>query len=158
MASEQLQSSSTSTDKIPAAHSPEPQKHSGTLPWDVLQGWVSLPATLSPLCTPSLGISLQTAHPERGVCPAPSLLPQMVTSASCQPAFPQVMLQTPLPMGTTTSSAKISQVQLYHLALGCSYPHFSGQKAASSTLSRKEPRLHLLQRVSFSIAPQPPRP
>lgn len=30
-------------------------------------------------------VSSQNAHPEGGVCPAPSLLPQMVTSANCQP-------------------------------------------------------------------------
>lgn len=61
---------------IPAARSHRQGSSLGTL----------LPAMLSlPSGHPLWGVYLQNTHPERGICPAPPLPPQMVTSASCQP-------------------------------------------------------------------------
>lgn len=52
----------------------------------------------SPLWTLSLGFFfLQNAHPEHGVCPAPSLLPQTVTSAKFRPVSPPGAAANPSP-------------------------------------------------------------
>lgn len=154
MASEQLQSSSTSTDKIP-----EPQKHRNPpLGCPSGMGFIASHA-VSPLHTQFGGFF--TSCSSRARC-LPSTIPCAVTPdghfsqvpAACSPGD----AANPSPYGHHHILSQDFLSPTLPLGLGCRYPHFSGQKAASSTLSRKEPRLHLLQRVSFSIAPQPPRP
>lgn len=113
------------------------------------------------LCTAKFGGFLcKTLIPERGVCPAPSLRPRTVTSADCTPASPPDDAVKPA-AGTTTSRERFYWLQLCRLALGCTYPPFFGSHARREQVQpppAKKTRLHLFQRVSFSIAPQTPEP